>query len=593
MAIIQNLEAFVQSYPVGLDSVTDLQLSQNENGRQIRFTIGGVTIPAGSVATISGTKPDGVVYSNTGTIEGSDTVIFDEDVQMTAVFGTWYAKIRITNAGNTIASARVRFIIDKDPVDAGAIPSESQLNGLVAEAEEYAGAAEDAAERAAITYGSPLTAATASAMTDINRVYVYTGSESGYTYGNWYYYNGSAWVSGGVYNSAAVETDTTLTESGVPADAKATGDKIAELKDDLAQIVPGLSDEAKQALLVCFDHVAWANDDGQDYYDALEDALYPNEYPKITVSFVQGNHTVYAGTSVDTLKPYLTVTYYTDASTSRVLSASEYALSGLLVAGSNFVTVSYGGLTRRFNVTAEMSGLPSGYTPYDYIRVKPTNEIDRSAYNSYSGGQFAISGQVNNAILTTKTFSDLFALNYHFKAKTDRQILSLSSGYLPFLGGRIVNDEKSLAIYRKGDSLGFSVHCHGSNLQFTHTFDSDNVYDYRLVNPSESPSKIYINDSVFDIPWSNNNVVNYVIGLFTNRTSNATDAYVNNAHMLGVLEITDRQNNLVAKYIPVKRDDDNIVGIYDVVSQEFKTAGNVRYTTQGNTYCIYGVGNWS
>ena len=78
MAIIQNLEAFVQSYPAGLDSVTDLQLSQNENGRQIRFTIGGVTIPAGSVATISGTKPDGVVYSNTGTIEGADTVIFDE-----------------------------------------------------------------------------------------------------------------------------------------------------------------------------------------------------------------------------------------------------------------------------------------------------------------------------------------------------------------------------------------------------------------------------------------------------------------------------------------------------------------------------------
>ena len=273
MAIIQNLEAFVQSYPAGLDSVTDLQLSQNENGRQIRFTIGGVTIPAGSVATISGTKPDGVVYSNTGTIEGADTVIFDEDVQMTAVFGTWYAKIRITNAGNTIASARVRFIIDKDPVDAGAIPSESQLDGLVAEAEEYAEAAEDAAGRAAITYGSPLTASTAAAMTDVNRVYVYTGSESGYTCGNWYYYNGSAWVSGGIYNSAAVETDTTLTESGVPADAKATGDKIAELKDDLSQI-EGISNDVKVALLDCFDNVAWAHGNGRQYYNALYDALY-------------------------------------------------------------------------------------------------------------------------------------------------------------------------------------------------------------------------------------------------------------------------------------------------------------------------------
>lgn len=279
MAIIQNLEAFVQSYPAGLDSVTDLQLSQNENGRQIRFTIGGVTIPAGSVATISGTKPDGVVYSNTGTIEGADTVIFDEDVQMTAVFGTWYAKIRITNAGNAIASARVRFIIDKDPVDAGAIPSESQLDGLVAEAEEYAEAAEDAAERAAINYGSPLIASTAAAMTDINRVYVYTGSESGYTYGNWYYYNGSTWTSGGIYNSAAVETDTTLTESGVPADAEATGDKIAELKDDLEQMSSGVwSGDAKAALMNCFTHVAWIDEHGQDYYDALAVAMGSSTY---------------------------------------------------------------------------------------------------------------------------------------------------------------------------------------------------------------------------------------------------------------------------------------------------------------------------
>lgn len=80
-------------------------------------------------------------------------------------------------------------------------------------------------------HGSPLVATTASAMTDTSRVYVYTGSESGYTSGNWYYYNGSNWVSGGVYNAVAVRTDTTLTESGVPADAKATGDRFSDFKN--------------------------------------------------------------------------------------------------------------------------------------------------------------------------------------------------------------------------------------------------------------------------------------------------------------------------------------------------------------------------
>lgn len=35
----------------------------------------------------------------------------------------------------------------------------------------------------------------------------------------------------------------------------------------------GLSDDVKTALLACFANVEWVNDDGQDYYDALEEAL--------------------------------------------------------------------------------------------------------------------------------------------------------------------------------------------------------------------------------------------------------------------------------------------------------------------------------
>lgn len=76
--------------------------------------------------------------------------------------------------------------------------------------------------------GSPLTAETVADMTDTERVYVYVGSESGYTNGNWYFYNGSAWVSGGVYNSQAVQTDTSLTIADVAADAEAVGLKLDE-----------------------------------------------------------------------------------------------------------------------------------------------------------------------------------------------------------------------------------------------------------------------------------------------------------------------------------------------------------------------------
>ena len=92
--------------------------------------------------------------------------------------------------------------------------------------------------------GSPLVADQASKMTDTSKIYVYTGTESGYTKGNWYYYDGTAWVSGGVYNSVAVEVDKTLRVDGMPADANATGDAVNELSGRFGgcQIINSISE---------------------------------------------------------------------------------------------------------------------------------------------------------------------------------------------------------------------------------------------------------------------------------------------------------------------------------------------------------------
>lgn len=88
--------------------------------------------------------------------------------------------------------------------------------------------AEIATFRAAV--GTPLKAATAAAMTDHNKIYVYTGSEVGYTAGHWYYWDGAAWADGGVYNSTAFITDKTLAISGDAADSKVVGDYISALR---------------------------------------------------------------------------------------------------------------------------------------------------------------------------------------------------------------------------------------------------------------------------------------------------------------------------------------------------------------------------
>lgn len=136
----------------------------------------------------------------------------------------------------------------------------------------------------------------------------------------------------------------------IPPDYTELVGEVDDIKSDLEQLEPGLSDDAKDALLACFQHVSWLDDD-QDYYGALEAALYPNAYPKITATFTPGSHVVYTDDALNTLKPYLTVKYYqTEESSGTIVSSSDYSLSGTLVEGTSTVTVTYEGLSTRVTI---------------------------------------------------------------------------------------------------------------------------------------------------------------------------------------------------------------------------------------------------
>lgn len=97
--------------------------------------------------------------------------------------------------------------------------------------------------------GTPTAAATVADMTDHGKTYVYVGSETGYTAGDWYYWDGSAWTSGGPFQATSIITDTTLAVAGEAADAKATGDAIAAAKAAvLNAMAPAYSTSATYAV---------------------------------------------------------------------------------------------------------------------------------------------------------------------------------------------------------------------------------------------------------------------------------------------------------------------------------------------------------
>ncbi len=157
---------------------------------------------------------------------------------------------------------------------------------------------------------------------------------------------GHAWISSG---------DDSL--HFVPASSMASGDdldiSVTYMVSGTSGQQPGgggLSEEVKVALLQLFEHVAYADDDGQTYYDALYNALYPPaSLSSISAVFNQGGATITTNDSLDVLRQYLTVTaHYTD-STSEVVN--DYVLSGSLTAGTSTITATYGGKSDTFSVT--------------------------------------------------------------------------------------------------------------------------------------------------------------------------------------------------------------------------------------------------
>ena len=115
-----------------------------------------------------------------------------------------------------------------------------------------------------------------------------------------------------------------------------------------------LSEGFKTALLNCFENVAWINQNGQNYYDALYNALYEEKIlVSISAAFDSGSNIIYTTNTLDDLRQFLIVTaFYNDSTTSII---NNYTLSGQLNEGLNTITVTYEDKTTTFTVNVYSS----------------------------------------------------------------------------------------------------------------------------------------------------------------------------------------------------------------------------------------------
>ena len=348
------------------------------------------------------------------------------------------------------------------------------------------------------------------------------------------------------------------------------------MQEAAQKYVLGMDEAARIALLDLLAYAAYTGPDAQAKYDALETALRA-KLSYIVADYVQ-DRTVYDTDSLDFLKEGddLIVTAYYDDGTHIDLADSQYTLSGTLTAGTSTITATYGGKTATFTVTVTHADVPREYTAYDYIAYTGSDVTDANAENN----------------VHTAVYADLNAYVIEF----DFSPLVAKTTATAICGGQYgTGNTKNVTFYARTDTHRVSVFSHGTAIGIDNNTNVavGSVAHVKLDPGSASPSTLSVDEASQTGAWTNTDAVNAPIGYCGGIRQDNAKLNVYKFAGIGILTLKDLSGTLVGKYIPVKRNADNVMGIYDSVEGVFHTASNTALVTQGNANCIWEVGNWS
>lgn len=291
----------------------------------------------------------------------------------------------------------------------------------------------------------------------------------------------------------------------------------------------------------------------------------------ITAVFTQGNRTIFSNEPLNSLKQWLTVTAVYDDESTEPVADEDYSLAGTLEDGTSTVTASYNGKTASFAVAVTGYEIPAGYEVYDYIQKK--NESDSSVNK--------------NSFIWLNDQADLNELSLETKiaAKGTTQ-------HTPALFG-VRNSTDWMTSY--------SVYCNPTQgvagalrgvAWETGYFLNQTPTVFEILNPATSPAYWRINrGELHEIPWDSTFVIPHGFSILHSLPYNLSGKqYINYYARVGYIILRKNDGECVGYYVPVVHN--GIIGMYDIVSEQFYTAATASAVTISDSGCLYSVGNW-